>query len=142
MKSRAQSISSARKVRSMNRLEVVVPGVEGPIERRAPIRPNATQRMAATQDQSEEVSEEWKRLLLHTLGAGSGVAKSKHGYRNRFCATVGSVTEIHFKCMVQAGYAEQGGTINNGQDRYYRATEQGCKFVGLSKAATKRALEE
>jgi hypothetical protein len=95
-----------------------------------------------SQDESAEKITEWKRLLRHTLGAGDHIAKYKHGYRNYFLASIGSETELHFRGMVKAGYAEQGGTENNGQSRYYRATIEGCKFIGLSKAATKRAFED
>ena len=97
---------------------------------------------ATTQGQSAELIAEWKRLLRHTLGAGEHIAKYKHGYRNYFLASIGSDTEAHFECMVQAGYAERGSTENNGESRYYRATVEGCKFIGLSKAATKKAFED
>lgn len=44
MKFHEQNISSARKVRSINRPEVVIPGVE-PLRKPKPLRPNATQRL-------------------------------------------------------------------------------------------------
>jgi hypothetical protein len=84
----------------------------------------------------------WIDLLTHTLGAGSHVRKSKHGYRNHFCASVGSDSDKAFEEMVAAGLAEKGSSLNGGKSVYYRATVEGCKAVGLSKAAIKRAFED
>ncbi|AMV31747.1 hypothetical protein VN12_06470 [Pirellula sp. SH-Sr6A] len=89
-----------------------------------------------------ELPEEWVRLLTHTLGAGARVRKSKHGYRNHFCAVIGTPTCDVWEEMVSYGLAERGGEINNSTNRYYRATEAGCKAIGLSKAAIKRAFED
>jgi hypothetical protein len=44
--------------------------------------------------------------------------------------------------MVAAGLAEKGSSLNGGKSVYYRATVEGCKAVGLSKAAIKRAFED
>ncbi len=84
----------------------------------------------------------WTNLLRHTLGVREGVRKSDYGYRNRFCVSVGSADDLVFQEMVVAGLAEEGDAINNGKARYYRATLEGCKVVGLSKAAIKRAFED
>jgi hypothetical protein len=89
-----------------------------------------------------EVLPVWVDLLRHTLGAGKHVRKSKHGYRNRFCASVGSEEHNAFQEMVAAGLAKKGSAINGGELVYYRATVEGCKAIGLSKAATKRAFQE
>ncbi len=84
----------------------------------------------------------WIDLLTHTLGAGSHIRKSKHGYRNHFCASVGSHNYKAFEEMVSAGFAERGASLNGGKSVYFRATVEGCKAVGLSKAAIKRAFED
>ena len=44
MKFYEKSISSARKIRSINRPEVIIPGIE-PIRKPLPVRKNITQRM-------------------------------------------------------------------------------------------------
>jgi len=87
------------------------------------------------------ISAEWQDLLRHTLGANKENRESKHGYRNRFCADVGSSDDKSFEAMVAAGLAERGPTINEGTSVYYRATVAGCEAVGLSKAAIERAFE-
>jgi hypothetical protein len=84
----------------------------------------------------------WVDLLTHTLGAGSHVRKSRHGYRNYFCATVESKEANSFDEMVAAGLAEKGQVINGGKQVYYRATVDGCNAIGLSKAAIKRAFAD
>jgi len=84
----------------------------------------------------------WIDLLTHTLGAGSHVRKSNHGYRNHFCACVGSDYDKAFEEMVALGLAERGSSLNDGKAVYYRATIEGCKAAGLSKAAIKRAFED
>ncbi len=84
----------------------------------------------------------WIDLLTHTLGAGSHIRKSKHGYRNHFCASVDSHNYKAFEEMVAAGFAERGASLNGGKSVYFRATVEGCKAVGLSKAAIKRAFED
>lgn len=89
-----------------------------------------------------ELPAEWVRLLTHTLGAGPHVRKSRHGYRNGFCATIGTPAHDAWEEMVSHGLAERGGTINSGKNRYYRATVAGCKAIGLGKAAIKRAMED
>lgn len=81
-------------------------------------------------------------LLRHTLGAGPERRKSQHGLRNRFCASINSENYHTFQRMVAAGFAEAGPTINDGQMRYFRATKEGCKLIGLSRAAIRRALED
>jgi hypothetical protein len=44
--------------------------------------------------------------------------------------------------MEQAGLVRSGLFINGGKMRYFHATIEGCKAIGLSKAAIKRALED
>jgi hypothetical protein len=96
--------------------------------------------MTAAERQS--VPQLWIDLLTHTLGAGSHIRKSKHGYRNRFCASIDSHNYKAFEEMVAAGFAERGASLNGGKSVYFRATVEGCKAVGLSKAAIKRAFED
>lgn len=90
---------------------------------------------------NQAVLPRWECLLRHTLGAGAEKPKSKHGYRNYFCANVGSSDDKSLEEMVAAGLAEKGRSINGGKSVYYRATVAGCKVIGLSKAAIKRAFE-
>lgn len=89
-----------------------------------------------------EVLPVWVELLRHALGAGKHVRKSKHGYRNRFCACAGSDEDNAFQQMVAAGLATKGSAISGGELVYYRATVEGGRAIGMSKAATKRAFQE
>jgi len=83
----------------------------------------------------------WIELLTHMLGAGSHVKKSQHGYRNRFAAEVDGEHYKDMLAMQEAGLVEAGPTINRGTMQLFGATLAGCQAAGLSKAATKRALE-
>lgn len=81
-----------------------------------------------------------REILVHMLGAGSHVRPFKHGYRNRFCAEIGSddyrtLVELEAAGLVKAGYK-----INNDRDQYFSATLDGCKAIGLGAAAIKRAF--
>jgi len=81
-------------------------------------------------------------FLQHMLGARPDQKKSQHGYRNRFCAGVDGqdyVTGIELRDM---GLVSKGYAINEGRDWMFFATEKGCQAIGLSKAATKRAMED
>jgi len=84
----------------------------------------------------------WLDLLRHTLGARPEQRKINHGYRNRFCASVGSAHWLQFVAMADAGLAETGSLINEGKQQFFSATVAGCKAIGLSRAAIKRAFED
>ncbi len=84
----------------------------------------------------------WIDLLRHTLGARPEQRKADHGYRNKFCASVGSSHWLHFVAMVDAGLATAGGMINDGKQQFFSATVAGCEAIGLSPSAIKRAFED
>lgn len=94
-----------------------------------------------TETSAQDIDPKWLDLLRHTLGAGSHIKKRNQGYRNHFCAVIGSPDFNAFTAMVDRGFAEAGGTINGGRDQYFRATVAGCKLIRLSKAAIKRAFD-
>ena len=81
-----------------------------------------------------------RKLLQHTLGASPHQNKRNHGYRNHFLASVGSDDHAEFVVMTAIGLAESGQERNGQQ--YFRATVEGCKAIGLNKAAIKRAFEK
>jgi len=89
----------------------------------------------------KEIPKHWLDLLQHTLGAGTRYRKSQHGFRNLFCAGVGSENDRTFQEMVSQGLAKQGPLINGGDGRIYHATLAGCHAIGLHKAAIKRAFQ-
>ena len=74
-------------------------------------------------------------LLRHMLGTES----KWPGYRNYFCAEIGSADYSDLMAMCVSGLAERGRTANKGRDQYFVATEAGCRAVGLTKAGMKRA---
>lgn len=84
----------------------------------------------------------WLDLLRHTLGARPEQRKANHGYRNRFCASVGSAHWLQFVAMADSGLAETGSLINEGKQQFFSATVAGCKAIGLSRAAIKRAFAD
>ncbi len=79
-------------------------------------------------------------LLTHMLGAGRHLKQRMHGYRNRFCAEVNGEDYQAMLEMEAAGLVCAGGKINEGRDQFFHATRAGCEAIGLSKAATERAL--
>ena len=88
------------------------------------------------------VDEEYLDLLRHMLGAGPHYRKSSHGFRNRFCAEVGSDNHNAMLAMARIGLVKAVCKINNDRDEYFAATREGCLAIGLHKAAIKRALGE
>jgi hypothetical protein len=82
----------------------------------------------------------WQETLTHMLGAGSHIPKEQHGCRNQFCASLGSEDHMSMLQMEAVGLVVKGRRLN-GDMQFFYATEAGCKAIGLSKAATKRALE-
>jgi len=79
--------------------------------------------------------------LRHMVGAVSNVAKRNWGYRNSFAAGEDDVPSM--ERLLDAGFVVRGRKFNIGEtDYYYHATLEGCKAIGLSKAATRRALED
>lgn len=88
------------------------------------------------------VTDEQKEALSHMLGVNERTSKSSWGYRNRFCATVGSKDESHLEAMAKLGLVVRGQLINDDRQMMFYATEAGCRAIGLSNAAIKRALED
>lgn len=97
-----------------------------------------------TKDQTPAVSNSpivpplWLDHLRHMLGADS----KSPGYRNHFCAEIGYTDHKSMMEMVTAGLVTTGQIINDGRDQYFHATLAGCKAIGLSNKATKRAFED
>lgn len=88
------------------------------------------------------MNEAWLKLLNHALGVSPAVAKSLHGYRNRYCATIGGPEHAAMMEMEAAGLVQQGRVINNGTMQFFYATRAGCEAIGLSPKAIERALED
>lgn len=87
-----------------------------------------------------QLTDTQRKLLQHTLGARPDQNKRNYGYRNHFLASAGSKDFAEFIAMESAGLVESGPMTNGHQ--YFRATVEGCKAIGLGKAAIKRAFEE
>lgn len=83
-----------------------------------------------------------RELIQHMTGAIPTNQKSKHGFRNHFCAEIGYTDYDDMLLMVGAGLVKAGRIINNSTMQYFHATEAGCEFAGLHKAAVKRALSD
>jgi len=88
-----------------------------------------------------DISERQLAILRHMLGAPVKRRRgSLPGYRNNYCAGFGGDDDSQLRLMAEAGLVVAGGAINYGADQYFHATAAGCEAIGLSKAATKRAL--
>jgi hypothetical protein len=67
--------------------------------------------------------------LQHMLGADSRYKKKQWGFRNHFCATVGTPDDIELIEMEKNGLVKSGNRI---EDRvFYFATKAGAKAVGF-----------
>jgi hypothetical protein len=84
----------------------------------------------------------WQEKLRHMLGAGPERRKRDHGFRNHYRAMFGAPDYKTMQDMASAGLVKGGVFINGGKMRYFHATVEGCKAIGLSKAAIKRAIED
>jgi hypothetical protein len=89
-----------------------------------------------------EIPKLWRENLTHMLGAGDHIRKRQHGYRNYFCASVSDNPDyLSMLEMVDAGLVvKYGREVQHGTLQFFRATESGCKAIGMSAAAIKRAL--
>lgn len=68
-----------------------------------------------------------QHILLHTLGMGSHIETSRHGYRNHYCANAG---DERLESLADRGLMIRGGTINDGRHQYYAVTKAGAALVG------------
>lgn len=89
-----------------------------------------------------ELTKKQAEDLHHMLGAVSNVKKSNWGYRNHYCAGVGSEDEVSFTEMEKAGLVTRGRVINDGDSVFFYATEAGMDAIGLKPAQKKRAMEK
>lgn len=89
-----------------------------------------------------EATEAQKKILRHMLGAGRDVARRNWGYRNRYCASVGTQPEADLTEMVKIGLVARGDLMNDDKQVMFYATVAGCCAIGLSDAAIKRAMED
>lgn len=89
-----------------------------------------------------ELTKKQTEDLHHMLCAVSNVKKSNWGYRNHYCAGVGSEDEASFTEMEKAGLVARGRVINDGDSVFFHATEAGMDAIGLKPAQKKRAMEK
>jgi len=93
----------------------------------------------------EEILAKFNKLrsyLMHMLGAESHIKESQWGYRNYYCAGVGSKDEQDLMKLAEIGLVRRGFTINEGEDVYFFATEKGMDAIGLTSKQKARALEQ
>lgn len=83
---------------------------------------------------------EWQELLRHTLGANKERQRHQHGSRNYFLAGVGTADYVQLCDMEAAGLMRRGRYVKESIGQYFHATALGCEYIGLSKAATRRAF--
>jgi len=88
-----------------------------------------------------DVSERQLEILRHMLGAPVKRRRgSLPGYRNRFCAGARGDVADQLRLMADAGLVIADRPMYDGAGQYFHATAAGCEAIGLSKAATKRAI--
>lgn len=84
-----------------------------------------------------KLSSRQTEVLQHAVGFDS----RKPGYRNHFCANIGS--DDHATCLILegAGLMEAGLRINGGRDQYFLVTRKGGEAIGLDEASVERLME-
>ena len=92
--------------------------------------------------ESDAIKQEYLDHLRHMLGCTESTPKKSHGYRNRFCAAVGTEYHRDMTEMEKAGLVHSGCVINQGTCVYYHATLEGCKAINMSRSQIKRAMED
>ncbi len=70
-----------------------------------------------------------RELLQHTLGAGRRYLKKHWGFRNHFCASVGTVDDITLQEMEGLGLVKSG--VDSDERRFYHATKDGAIAIGF-----------
>lgn len=86
------------------------------------------------------LTKEQREYLTHMLGAERHIPKPTWGFRNYFCAGVGTNDEAELMKMAELGLVRRGRTINDGDSVYFHATETGMDAIGLKPAQKKRAM--
>jgi len=66
--------------------------------------------------------------LRHMVGKDS----DSPGYRNHFCANIGSDDWNTLNEMAKDDLVSPGRVINGGRDQYWHATHKGCRVAGLT----------
>lgn len=87
------------------------------------------------------IDPKFAEILTHMLGATPPTPRKLYGFRNDYCIDlVGSSPDYAALLeMERAGLVVSGRRINQGTSQYFHATREGCKAIGLSKAAMRRA---
>ena len=78
------------------------------------------------------------QIIEHMTGCTRWKNKSSHGFRNYFCAEVGSEDYNSLIDMVDLGLVVSGYKINEDKDQYFHATLKGCEYAKIGKTATER----
>jgi hypothetical protein len=91
---------------------------------------------------AETLPQEWVPILRHTLGARPEQSKKNHGYRNKYAVTRGTEQYETLCAMAAAGYMQEAKGSKGKPMAFFFATEKGCRAIGLSEDAIKRAFED
>lgn len=82
------------------------------------------------------------QIIEHMTGCTRWKKKSSHGFRNYFCAEIGSEDYDSLVEMTSSGLVVAGHKINENKDQYFHATLKGCEYASLSKKAIKKIFEK
>ncbi len=88
--------------------------------------------------QSNQITSTDLDKLRNMLGVGQDRPRRVWGYRNYYVAGKGS--EPAMRRLESAGLVRE--IFSCGDTTYFRATEEGCKAVGMNDAQVKRAMED
>lgn len=89
-----------------------------------------------------ELTKSQENKLRHMLGAEPGrYPKRRWGFRNHYaCETINEKCMSELRSMVDAGLLTQGRS--SGKLTFFRATEAGCRAVGMKGAQIRNALSD
>jgi len=99
-------------------------------------RPDGENTMTTT------ITTEQRLYLTHMLGAERHIPKKQWGFRNYYCAGVGTNDESNLAAMAAAGLVVRGRVINDGDSVYFHATEAGMDAIALTRAQKANAMKK
>ena len=104
------------------------------------MKKTASKQKPASKTSAPKMQAAYENIIRQALGCHAQRPKSQWGFRNHYCAGVG--TEGHNTCkeMLRLSYLEPFGFTTDGGSQYFRVTLRGMVNLGLGEEIISRAL--